>query len=718
MTTGQPASGFRYWAFISYSHKDASWGRWLHKALETYRVPRRLVGMPIAAGTVPARLTPIFRDRDELPTASDLGAAVEQALSESWCLIVICSPESARSRWVNEEVLAFQRLGRGDRIHCLVVDGGPDPAAPLCFPPALEQAQAKHGNGKSEPVAADARSFGDGRSHALLKLVSGILGIGYDSLVQRDQQRRNRNMFWVTCASLALVVVLAVSTLIALTSRREALDQRSHAEGLVEFMIGDLRKKLEPDGKLATLDAVGKEALAYYAAQKSEDLDAEGLARRARALHMIGEVYDLRGELDEALKVFEQAADSTAELVAREPDNGQRIFDHAQSVFWVGFIAYQRGNITVAEPAFQEYKRLAERLVEIDPGNEDWQAEVGFANSNLGILLFHQWRLGEARAVFEQELRSASQVGPQDDKNVERQMRTAQAHAWLADVASRQGDLAGGLAHRKDEIDIYHDVLSADAKNNSAQGSLSVAERTASYLLLAMGDTGSALEHGRRAVELSKELAVLDPDNVRWIEDSAVAHANLASVLRYSDRLPEAIAAARKSTDAASQLIRLDDSVASWQLRFADSALVQASVLADSGDTGQATELASQTAGNLEARIERLKDPTDNALLLARALLLLADLHDVTGKAELARANRLRIVELLQGIDSRNRVPIERATLAAALLGLGRTDAAQPLVKGLAKAGFREPGYVAMLGRYGMGSGEGIPARTELSAAD
>src|SRR5690606_9420108 len=111
--------------------------------------------------------------------------------------------------------------------------------------------------------------------------------------------------------------------------------QRSHAEGLVEFMLGDLRTRLAPEGRLATLDAVGKEALGYYAAQDPASLDADALARRARALQLIGQVYDERGQLDQALDVFRKAADSTAELLARDDGNPQRVFDHAQSVFGV-----------------------------------------------------------------------------------------------------------------------------------------------------------------------------------------------------------------------------------------------------------------------------------------------------------------------------------------------------------------------------------------------
>lgn len=99
MATG--AIRFRYRAFVSYSHRDETWARWLHKAIETYRVPSRLVGTTTAAGVIPRRLAPIFRDRDELPSATDLGGKVDEALAASANLIVICSPAAATSRWVD-----------------------------------------------------------------------------------------------------------------------------------------------------------------------------------------------------------------------------------------------------------------------------------------------------------------------------------------------------------------------------------------------------------------------------------------------------------------------------------------------------------------------------------------------------------------------------------------------------------------------------------------
>jgi MTH538 TIR-like domain (DUF1863) len=135
-SSGEP---FKYWAFISYSHLDRKWGDWLHKTLETYQVPTRLIGRETKIGKIPARLFPIFRDREELPVSADLNTNITLALSQSRFLIVICSPPAARSRWVNQEILTFKRLARADSILALIVDGEPNAFLPEqeCFSEAL-----------------------------------------------------------------------------------------------------------------------------------------------------------------------------------------------------------------------------------------------------------------------------------------------------------------------------------------------------------------------------------------------------------------------------------------------------------------------------------------------------------------------------------------------------------------------------------------------------
>jgi hypothetical protein len=169
-------SEFRYKAFISYSHQDEPWGRWLQRALEGYRVSRHLVGKDGEFGKIPARISPVFRDREDLSTSTDLTHSISREMSQSETLVVICSPAAARSRWVNEEIRYFQSLGRGDRVYALIVDGEPGAADPEqdCFPAALVM---QEDGSRGEPLAADVRKWADGKLLAKLKLISAILGI-------------------------------------------------------------------------------------------------------------------------------------------------------------------------------------------------------------------------------------------------------------------------------------------------------------------------------------------------------------------------------------------------------------------------------------------------------------------------------------------------------------------------------------------------------------
>ena len=257
----------RYWAFLSYSHADTRWAEWLHRALESFTLPGKLVGRDTLHGPAPRRLRPIFRDRDELEASANLGARLTLALQQSRSLIVMCSPASARSQWVNEEVTRFRAM-HGDRgILAVIVDGEPFASVTgknperECFPPALRQAVTEGATTLAEhvqPIAADLRAEGDGKRLGVLKLVAGVLGVGLDDLIDRDARRRQRQLAALATAS---VVGMGVTTTLAVTAflaRNEARAQQAQAEGLVEFMLTDVRGTLEPMGKLDALGRIGQ----------------------------------------------------------------------------------------------------------------------------------------------------------------------------------------------------------------------------------------------------------------------------------------------------------------------------------------------------------------------------------------------------------------------------------------------------------------------------
>ena len=406
----RPRLRTRYYAFLSYSHKDKELAEWLHRELEKFRVPGALAGRLTAHGVVPRRLTSIFRDQHDLSAGDDLAVEIEAALAASQFLVVLCSPEASKSRWTNLEIELFKRTRPEGCVLAAVAVGEPF-ASDIpgreheeCFPPALRYKYDRRGHQttkRAEPLAADFREGGEGRRIAFLKLVAGMLGVGLDELVQREQTRRQRRLALLAAGSLAGMAITSTLAVTAIQARDAAREQRRQAESLIEFMVGDLRDKLEPIGKLDALDGVGTRVLAYYSKQDTSQLSDDALVQRSRALQLMAEVAFNRGNLKEAQQLYQQAVAGTAEAVRRSPNDPERIFEHAQNIFYVGETDRFEGKPAEAENSFREYKRLADQMTAIAPDSLKYRMEVLYANENLGISLYNQHRFDEALKQFE-----------------------------------------------------------------------------------------------------------------------------------------------------------------------------------------------------------------------------------------------------------------------------------------------------------------------------
>ncbi len=185
-----------YDAFISYSHKDLRWGRWVQERLERYRMPRQMRKDSRDSG----KKLKVFRDQTDL-AGVELQSSLQQELKNSRRLIVICSPRSAASPWVNEEIRYFKSLGRKDDIIPFIVDGEPESGNPEteCYPEELRNEADYHF------IGANIREIG--RNKALLKVISVCLGVRFDRLADREQKRRRRS---VLLAGSSLFLVTAV----------------------------------------------------------------------------------------------------------------------------------------------------------------------------------------------------------------------------------------------------------------------------------------------------------------------------------------------------------------------------------------------------------------------------------------------------------------------------------------------------------------------------
>lgn len=268
----------RYDAFISYRHSDLDLmiAKKLHKGLETFKVPRA-----VAKKSGKKSIKRVFRDQEELPIGSDLGDNITAALTESEFLIVVCSPRTPESYWVQKEIATFIELHGREHVLAVLIEGEPDQS----FPKQL--LEDENGN-PIEPLAADLRA--DTKKEIdrklrteIMRLAAPLLSCSYDDLRQRHRERRLKHIAAV-CGAVAAFALLfgAYSTYNAVMIRQNYEEkQRNQSKYLADTA---LRNFEEGDRKSAVLLAL--EAL------PSKENDRPYVARAQYALSRALRCYD------------------------------------------------------------------------------------------------------------------------------------------------------------------------------------------------------------------------------------------------------------------------------------------------------------------------------------------------------------------------------------------------------------------------------------------
>lgn len=673
---------YRYRAFISYSHRDEAVCARLHRFLDGYVIPKGLRDRATdGAAALPGRLYPVFRDRDELAASSSLPERLQQALAESENLIVVCSPDAARSEWVNEEIRQFARQRSAQHIFPVIVRDDP----PGCFPAALIEVTA-------EPLAADLRDEGDGFSDGALKLIAGILGVPYAALKDREAARQRRRARLNLALAGVFAVLASVAGFLAVVANR-SLDDAEAAIGTAIDGVKGVQEEIarqEQSGKITTdvalnllqrngeliarIQQIAPEndrlelEIARYRILESRQLRRFGrldaalasarsardagswLAERSAALawdggrfvaaahNELGDTHKAMGELQAAIADYRTGLQLARILLDEHADQPHRMRDVGVALDKLGDVLRQAGRHGEAQAAYQEALELARRFAVQEHGDRNAQRDIALGLSKLADLAWDQGHDERALGLYAQAL------------GITQQLLTGQAgnRLWLrdksaaliniGDVHLQRLETRVAAQHFAEAVAIRRDLLAKDTEDASANSDLARALEKLADTYYRGGELAAAQPLYDEVVQLKRALVERDPANLEWLSGLSATLDRLGDVLSKRQRIDESQARYAESLAISERLVEQAPQNTAWSRGLYIGHDRVAGIKQATGDLNGA--LADRTR-QLELIRSQLQRNPQNAIWrgdLVNGLSKLGDLYSAMGEPDKARA--------------------------------------------------------------------------------
>ena len=282
---------FKFDAFISYRHlePDEFIAKQLHKELENFRLPGNIARKRKGGKT---KISRVFRDQEELPSAPNLEEPIVEALKQSEWLIVICSPRLKESIWCQKEIETFIQFHGREHILTVLAEGEPRDSFPeqlLC-----REYQKTNADGtmetvseKVEPLAADFRGSTNKErlkniKNEVLRLLAPMFGLEYDDLKQRHRERKMKHIIaGISVAAVAGILFGIVSTLTAIRIQQQKEQIQEQADQIQSQAIEITEQAYEIADQNEALRATQSESLAREALDLLEEDDREGALERS-----------------------------------------------------------------------------------------------------------------------------------------------------------------------------------------------------------------------------------------------------------------------------------------------------------------------------------------------------------------------------------------------------------------------------------------------------
>jgi tetratricopeptide (TPR) repeat protein len=359
--------------------------------------------------------------------------------------------------------------------------------------------------------------------------------------------RRHRTA--VTVAAVAAVALTAVGVISfrrlveerARTDqqRRVALKRGADAEDLLDFMMVDMRDKLQPVGKLDLLDDVAKKAIAYYD-DNGADLSLAEKRKRTIAKRNLGYVLAEQGHSDAALAQYRAAQVAALAFAASDPSSTSAQHMIADTHIQIGTVLRPKDGAT-ALAEFKSALAIAEAMATKEPDTDSWQVLRSEAHRWIGEMLVDQGDAAGALASHQKSLAIREQLAAKKPNDTTRQGALALGYTTVGKVLRTQAELPGALARFRSALAINEKRSAADPGNVSVRRDLLELRQLIGEIIKNQGDLEAALVELRAAQAIAKSLADGDPTNASRQGDLSHMHFTVGSLLLQGKNVDSAL---------------------------------------------------------------------------------------------------------------------------------------------------------------------------------
>ncbi len=510
-----------YDAFISYRHEklDRKIAKKLHTLIETYKIPKSLDDKKKKK-----RIIRVFRDKEELPMAVVLSNAIENALQNSRCLIVICTPDTPSSLWVDKEIKTFIDLGKEDKIIPVVVKGTIESS----FPKSLRNVV------NIENKIIDIRSKFESRVFKNLKkslnyIMSNVMYMSYEEVKKEHDKMAHRRFFITSLATILFFLFAVVFCYVqwqdALLAKNKANTEKQVMMQVIKNLTYKLPNQLNSipntypiisdilDSNIYNLDQIAELNGNYY----------DVLYDKGVNYAYLGEVWMFLGDMTKATELEEKGIEAFRELINQDSENVDLQIDLASQYLTLGNILNYKGDYLNAEKYYNE----AISILDDYNGSDSAKELLAKVYLNLGTIYSAKEDYIKEKEYYLKCTRILQDLDEYKYYDI-KQTDLAKCYGVLGKIFLREGDIDQGSQYISHSIYILEEAKKKGAISKEATGDLGSFYLKKGTILLNEGDRERAYAFYEESIKIYMELAK-DKSNHRAQQDLAECYVDIGN---------------------------------------------------------------------------------------------------------------------------------------------------------------------------------------------